>query len=654
MDWDGAKLDELVRLGLITPADRKEGTAPSDFVKRGVLTTFQVTKILEGKAQELVVGSYVLLDKLGAGGMGSVFKARHRKMRRIAAIKILSPELMKSAEGVQRFQREIEVIARLNHPNIVIAYDAGECTLGHFLIMEFVDGVDLHNWVAKKGKLGLEEAVGYFREAAAGLGYIHKQGLIHRDIKPANLLRTNQGSIKVTDLGLVRLPDMDEPEETDSDATAAPLTVGISGTFDYMAPEQAEDTRSVDHRADIYSLGCSFWFLLTGQHLYNEKSLVQKVKAHAIKPIPPLSQALTQVPMGLEAWWKKMVAKQAKERFSNLEEAIAQMAQVVPAFFAGSAPVLVSSAPASATQPVANEAPTVVGGPTTHPGMRGILLVEPSRVQQAMIARQLDELGFKTVHRVAGVGQAVEAFMDRQPGIVISSLHLPDGTGVELVGRIRAQAATSSDSGDCHFIVISSDDDWESTTRDQVGGIVHLAKPFTKAQLGDVLKRLADPTADGDSASTGTVVDGQLATAGPCGSWADARVLIVDDSGFSRKRMKAVFTGMGVSRITEAADAQEALEYLASRSFDFVTTDCQMPRMCGDELVAHVRAQKKWDEMGLIMVTGETDPELLNRVRLSGADEVLSKLTSEDGFREVLRRLRPTWGAEAPPAASTH
>lgn len=652
MELTGPKWEELIRLGLILPNDRKDAVDTSDLVKSGALTTFQATKIIEGKAPELVVGSYVLLDKLGAGGMGSVFKAKHGRMRRIAAIKILSPELMKSAEGVQRFQREIEVIARLNHPNVVIAYDAGECGLGHFLIMEFVDGTDLHHWVVKRGKLDLPEALGYIRQSAAGLGYIHKQGLIHRDIKPANLLRTNQGDIKVTDLGLVRLPEMEESDSID-DATAAPLTVGISGTFDYMAPEQAEDTRAVDHRADIYSLGCSLWFLLTGQHLYNERSLVQKVKAHAGKPIPPLSQAVSGVSPALEEWWKKMVAKQAIHRFPDLDTAVAELAHAVPAYFPDIASLptpLPRPVQPSPTISVASEAPTVMGGESSHPAARGVLLVEPSRLQQAVISRQLDELGYKVIHKAAGVAQGIELYMDKKPGVVIASLHLPDGSGMELVSQIRDQENTD----DSHFILISSSEDWEATSDDGPQGILHLAKPFTKSQLGDMFEKLESSTKPLVADESQTVVDNKSQPTDSEITWQTARILIVDDSGFSRKRMRSVFQGLGVRNITEAADAQEALDLLATRTFDFVSTDCQMPRMTGDELVSRIRAEKKWDRMGLVMVTGETDKELLSRVKTTGADEVLSKMTSEDGLREVMQRLRPKWAVSQPPAASTH
>ncbi len=644
MEMDGPKWDELIRLGLVAASERKEGLDTTDLIRSGVLTSFQAGRIAEGKAADLVVGNYVVLDKLGAGGMGSVYKARHRRMRRIAAIKILSPELMKSAEGVQRFQREIEVIARLNHPNVVIAYDAGDGPLGHFLIMEFVDGTDLHHWVAKKGKLALPEAMGYFREAALGLGYIHKQGLIHRDIKPANLLRTNLGAIKVTDLGLVRLPEMEEQEKGE-DVTAAPLTVGISGTFDYMAPEQAEDTRAVDHRADIYSLGCTLWFLLTGQHLYNERTLVQKVKAHAGKPIPPFAQAVPGSSAAMEDWWKKLVAKQANHRFHDLETAVVELARAAPALFPDTVSLPAAGTAVAAPHPtptvsLASEAPTVMGQAATHPAARGVLLVEPSRVQQSMIARQLEDLGYKTIHKAPGIGNGIELYADKKPGVVISSLHLPDGSGLDLINSIKEMEGPEV----CHFIVISSDHDWESACEGCDKGIQHLAKPFSKAQLGAILEKLETQTKPVVEEESQTVMDDKNSTAkDPATNWQNARILVVDDSAFSRKRMRAVFQGLGAKNITEVVDAVEAVDILASREFDFVSTDCQMPRMCGDDLVARIRADRKWDKMGLIMVTGETDRELLDRVKSSGADEVLGKMTSEDGIREVLMRLRPEW-----------
>src|SRR5262245_33128115 len=173
-----------------------------------LLTPFQISAIIKGRGASLRVGNYDVLDRLGAGGMGTVFKARHRRMKRVVALKVLAASLAKDAAFVGRFQREVETIARLSHPNIVMAFDADEDAVGHFLVMEFVSGKDLATLVQADGPLGVAAAVGAILQAARGLEYAHAQRIIHRDIKPANLLMDDAGIVKVTDLGLARINRM--------------------------------------------------------------------------------------------------------------------------------------------------------------------------------------------------------------------------------------------------------------------------------------------------------------------------------------------------------------------------------------------------------------------------------------------------------------
>jgi serine/threonine protein kinase len=175
-----------------------------ELVTAGLLTAYQMEAVCDCRYAELRIGNYEVLDRLGAGGMGTVFKARHRRMKRIVALKVLSRELVKEENLVRRFQREVETIARLSHPNIVMAYDADEDAAGPFLVMEYVNGRDLASLVEKGGPLRVSAAVDCILQAARGLGYAHGQGIIHRDIKPANLLRDAGGIIKVADLGLAR------------------------------------------------------------------------------------------------------------------------------------------------------------------------------------------------------------------------------------------------------------------------------------------------------------------------------------------------------------------------------------------------------------------------------------------------------------------
>ena len=254
-------------LGTIPGTGSADGTAiAQQLVKSGKLTAFQAAAVMERRFAELVIGNYLVLDRLGAGGMGTVYRAQHRRMKRVVAIKVLSASVARSEKFVQRFQREVEAVSRLQHPHIVMAFDADEAEVGHFLVMEFVGGRDLASEVQERGPLPVQEAVACVVQAARALDYAHSQGIIHRDIKPANLLRDVAGVVKVADLGLARFNNsLEQPSEEVRNLTQAG---SIMGTVDFMPPEQALGLTSIDHRADIYSLGCTLYFLLTARPPY--------------------------------------------------------------------------------------------------------------------------------------------------------------------------------------------------------------------------------------------------------------------------------------------------------------------------------------------------------------------------------------------------
>jgi len=279
---------------------------------------------------------YEIVRRLGAGGMGSVYLAHHRVMDRPVALKVIRGDLLDNAALVERFRREVKSAAHLAlHPNIVAAYDAEQAGDSHFLVMEFVDGINLGDLVKSRGPLPYEAACDAIKQAAEGLEHAHQRGMVHRDIKPQNLMRTADGQIKILDFGLARLvsevlPDLaaaaEENDEPQARSTAPDggikltLTDMVLGSADYIAPEQALDPRSADIRADIYSLGCTLYHLLAGQPPFPEGNLSQKLAAHAERPPKPLSKLCPDAPRELVRIVYRMMAKDRSRRFQRPAE----------------------------------------------------------------------------------------------------------------------------------------------------------------------------------------------------------------------------------------------------------------------------------------------------------------------------------------------
>jgi serine/threonine protein kinase len=308
------------------PDDKRPDTPKAvaiELIKAGKLTRFQAQAVLTGKIKYLSFGEYVVLERLGRGGMGEVLKAEHRRMQRRVALKVISGSAMKDADAVRRFQREVHAAARLIHPNIVTAFDANELEGVHFLVMEYVDGRDLAQVIHDQGPLPVATAVDYVLQAARGLAYAHGKGIVHRDIKPGNLLVDREGTVKILDMGLARI-DLGPGGSMELTNTGQ-----VMGTVDYMAPEQAEDTHSADARADIYSLGCTLYRLLSGEPLYGGESVVKKLLAHRGAPIPPLAAVCPAAPAALDAVFRKMVAKRPEERQQSMAKVVAELENVL-------------------------------------------------------------------------------------------------------------------------------------------------------------------------------------------------------------------------------------------------------------------------------------------------------------------------------------
>jgi serine/threonine-protein kinase len=295
-------------------------------MERSWITPYQVNKLFQGTGQTLVLGQYTLLERLGEGGMGQVFKARHQVMNRVVALKVIRKEFLANPMAVRRFLREVQAVGALSHPNIVIAHDATQVGDTHFLVMEYVDGKNLSQLVKEGGALPWARACDYMRQTALALQHAHERGMVHRDIKPTNLLVTAQGSmLKVLDLGLAR---QNRGGEGDDDSFTLTQEGSVMGTPDYMAPEQAEDSHAVDIRADIYSLGCTLYFLLSGQVPFPGGTFMQKLKRHKEAEPTPIHLLRSDLPPPLPAAVRKMLAKNPDDRYQTPAEVARAMEQI--------------------------------------------------------------------------------------------------------------------------------------------------------------------------------------------------------------------------------------------------------------------------------------------------------------------------------------
>jgi len=328
-------LDLLNKSGLVEP-DRLEAvltkypvrimdaddsaTLVTYLISVNAITKWQAEKLLQGRHKGFFLGKYRLLSLLGRGGMSSVFLAEHTVMRRLSAVKVLPKKRVEDSSYLARFHREAQAVALLDHPNIVRAYDVDSQLDGekeiHFLVMEYVEGNSLHELVQKQGLIGFLDAAEYIRQAALGLQHAHESGLVHRDVKPGNLLVDLNGVVKVLDLGLARFFETDD----DSESLTIMHDERVLGTADYLAPEQALDSHTVDARADIYGLGCTLYFLLTGRPPFNEGTLTQRLLAHQTKTPLSVEASRKDIPATLSAIIQKMMNKKADDRYTTSKE----------------------------------------------------------------------------------------------------------------------------------------------------------------------------------------------------------------------------------------------------------------------------------------------------------------------------------------------
>ncbi len=606
--------DELLRNGLLDDESLGESchalerrgdeiTGPnllSLLTAEGKLTPYQAEQVGNGRANQLMIGNYLVLSKLGEGGMGTVFKALHRRMQRVVAVKVIRKQVA-TLDFINRFRREIQLSARLNHPNVVIAYDSDHCPLGDFLVMEYVEGTDLNETMRRVGTLSIAEAVSAVRQAALALGYAHQQGIVHRDIKPANLLRDVNGCVKVVDLGLARVSEWEGAKGTELTKLGA-----IAGTVDYMSPEQADNPLTVDSRSDIYSLGCTLFYLLTGGPVFTKSSLVGRLMAHRSDPPPNLSVVRSDVPVLLDAIFQRMVAKSPDDRFASMDE-------VVTALDALNRPQ-----PGFESTQVFRKA---VRDQRSLDQAR-VLVVEESRLQANMIGKVLNEIGVADVQVCKSGQETLERLKTLSPQVLLSSMRLSDMSGLELAARIR-DTLRWLEMG----IVLMSSDDWTTERRksaEKLGRLLVLKKPFDAAGLQLAIEQ---------------AVQNNTRDQQPLDGLSDLRVLVVDDSRLARRHVQDTLSDLGFKRFTEADDGDTAVNALQQTRFDLVVTDYNMPRMDGRQLITHIRQQSTQRDVPIVMVTTEFDPQKLAPIYQLGVSAICNKSFERELVRNIAIQL---------------
>jgi len=298
----------------------KQEDLAKEFVEAGLLTDWQAEKLLAGKHRGFILGKYKLLRMLGKGGMSSVYLAEHIMMRARRAIKVLPKNRVQDSTYLERFRIEARAAAKLDDPNIIRTYDIDQDGDQHYLVMEYVEGKDLHQLVKENGPLDYLTAADYIAQAARGLSHAHEMGLVHRDIKPANCLVDKNKVVKLLDLGLARLID-------DESSLTIENNENVLGTADYLAPEQALNSHKADSRSDIYSLGCTFYYLLTGHPPFPEGSISERLLKHQVEQVPSILKDRPDAPPTLIHICETMMAKKPDERYQGAADVAERLAE---------------------------------------------------------------------------------------------------------------------------------------------------------------------------------------------------------------------------------------------------------------------------------------------------------------------------------------
>ena len=436
------------------PGLRQDDTAllAGALLSQGVLTNYQMQWLLAGEPFGLVLGNYRVLDWLGAGGMGVVYKAEHVHLKRPVALKVLSADCDGNAVFMERFTSEMQVLATLRHPNIVEAFDAGEVAvpsepgkLLRYLVMEYVQGNDLERYVVDNGPLPIVAACEYIRQAAQGLRHAHERGILHRDIKPSNLLVTDMppglkpvagasyplGQVKVLDFGLARMNSRRYTE-----------AYVVLGTIDYMAPEQARDARSVDVRADIYSLGGTLYWLLTGQRPFpTDRPIVQELMARQHETPASARSLRPEIPLELESVVCQMMALDPNDRYPTPLAVVAALNQFLEPSRRPDSGVTSAELAGHASHAGAADSLAAAGvvEPPAGSRTRRILVVSSNAAFRSVMRDAVEQHGMSFADAESG-DEAHDALNRFPADVALIDSVLPGESGIDVCRRLRAEA----------------------------------------------------------------------------------------------------------------------------------------------------------------------------------------------------------------------
>jgi serine/threonine protein kinase len=341
------------------PAGPLPDDLPQALIDAGLLTHWHVEQLRKGKHRGFMLGKFRLLRMLGVGGMSSVYLAENTTLGEQVAIKVLPTKRVDQSSFLARFEREARTAFRLGHQHLARAFDLEKVGEIRFIVMEYIDGIDLYNKVKQDGPLEVRDAVDCIRQAALGLHYAHGEGLVHRDIKPANLILDHKGNVKVLDLGLA-LPRDDDQEAS----ITREHDEKVLGTADYLAPEQATDSHLADRRSDIYALGCTLHYLLVGRAPFARGKLAERIQAHSTKPPPNIIEARADVPPAIAELYYRMMEKHPDARPQTAQEVADTLAGWLKANAAGTA----GPSRPPRREPPRREGPPPVLPPVVRPG----------------------------------------------------------------------------------------------------------------------------------------------------------------------------------------------------------------------------------------------------------------------------------------------